>query len=236
MLLLRKLGIKTIMFLAVLTSFIFMGAFFYTQEYLTMPMFLGLTASTIVFIVLNLVDRKQILKREIENMFKEAEKNIQGGRWNSALTLFDRILEYEPGSYKVLMGKGYCYRQKAEYRSAIRLYKEALNSEDNHLEAHFLLGICYFEERLIKNAMHEFERVIEMDPDFMEAYLFLGDLHNFYGNNREARAYYNKYLNTCQDEKIKDMVLEKLESVKDRLDVNKKRPGECAIAIVERMA
>ncbi len=150
---------------------------------------------------------------------EKAEECIRKREWKNAHGYFDRALFLDSANYKAMMGKGYCYRAKMEYKLAISQFKKVIKIKNDHPDAFFLLGVCYLEERFLKEAMTSFQKVISLAPEHRETYLFIGDIHRFQGEREFARKYYLKYLEGCDNENIRNVILEKLESVKEIDDV-----------------
>jgi len=211
----QKFGGKTIGLLLILTCVLIATIISFVMKFLNLPVFIFLLLGSLVFMFLVIIDRNKSFIKEKENLMKKAEECIQKSEWKNAIVYFDKVLFLEEDNYGAMMGKGYCFRAKTNYKSAISQYKNVIKIKKDYTEAYFLLGVCYFEERFLKESMDSFKKVVSLDPGYMEAYLFMGDLHRFQGERKQAREYYLKYLEKCDNEKIRNDVLDKLESVKE---------------------
>lgn len=211
----RKVGGKTVGLIFILLCVSIATIISFITKFLSLPVFILLLIGSIAFIILIIIDRKKSLIKEQKKLMKKAEECIRKREWKNAHEYFDRILFLDNNNYKAMMGKGYCFRAKTDYKSAISQYKKVIKVKKDYTEAFFLLGVCYFEERFLKEAMTSFQKVISLAPGYKEAYLFIGDLHRFQGERESAKEYYLKYLENCDDESVRDDVLDKLESVKE---------------------
>lgn len=222
MTIIKRIGLSSTLYILALLLIPGAGFFFYKNGDISLTSYILITIGCLSFIILNIIDGKKKILRQEKKSMEKCEEYIKKREWKNAIELFDKILLQNPTNYKAMMGKGYCYRETLEYDKAIAEYKKVVALQSDYAEAHFLLGLCYFRERAMKEAFESFERTLALNPDFMEAYLFLGDAHRFKGDKSRAKEYYEKYLAKCNDEKVRSVVLEKIESLESSETTDKK--------------
>ena len=213
MLFFKRVGIRSILIFSVLIFVIVFSGISFVYEYIDLYSFLGLILAALVFGGLNYIERRQNIQKEKDLNFQKAEKCIQRNDWRAAISIFDKILDLYPKNVNAVMRKAFCQRQRTDFASAIATYKRALEIDKKQVEAYFLLGICYFKEKRYDDALNSFKKNLELNPGNSEAFLFIGDLYRIWDEYSKAETYYRKYLEQCNDEKIKTVVLEKLESI-----------------------
>ena len=206
MLAFKRIGLVKVLYYLVLLMIPVVLTFLYLDKTIGTAAWIILSLASLAFIGLNIHDQKLIAVKKEKKLMEQAEHMIQKREWNHAIQALDDVLAMDCKNYKAAMGRGYCFRQKTDYRSAIEAYRAAVKINENIPDAHFLLGICCFKERLMKEATSSFERVIKLKPDNQEAYLFLGDIHRFWGDREKSKKYYEAYLERTDDENIRKTV------------------------------
>ncbi len=69
-----------------------------------------------------------------------AIEHMQTGDYDSALDMFDQVLEQLPGDPVTLTSKGHAYKTRGDYDDAVDAYQQALTSNPEHGEAFYSLA------------------------------------------------------------------------------------------------
>ncbi|MBT8148265.1 MAG: sulfotransferase, partial [Gammaproteobacteria bacterium] len=65
---------------------------------------------------------------------------MQSGDFETAITMFDRILEQLPAESGTLTSRGHAYKTKGEYQQAVDSYQAAISQQPQHGEAYYSLA------------------------------------------------------------------------------------------------
>lgn len=109
---------------------------------------------------------QELLKRSPDNVqFQSlvAIESMQIGDFDSAIALFDAVLERVPGDPITLTSRGHAYKTKGSYEDAVAAYRDALAKQPMHGEAWYSLAnlkVYEFSEGDIESM-----RSLEQNPD-----------------------------------------------------------------------
>ena len=215
----KKFGIKFFGYVLILGGMLFMAIYFkFVNKVINWPTFFMVIIGCIAFVYININDRKKDMIIEEQQTLNKAEEEVQKGQWNNAITLYDKVLVYDPKSMKAMMGRAYCLKEKAEYAEAIEQYDKVIEVKGGFYTIHFLQGVCFMRNRQFKKAAKALKKAISMKPDFIEPYIVLGDLYYMMNKMDKARMYYEEYMQVCDNEMMMGFAREKLASLDRRLE------------------
>ena len=90
-----------------------------------------------------LEEAKRLLETGPENpqyLSLYAIESMQSGDFDTALAVFDQVLEKVPGDPGTLTSKGHALKTRGDYAAAVESYRAALASEPSHGEAYYALA------------------------------------------------------------------------------------------------
>ena len=196
----KKIGKKTLTLVFMLAFVITTSYFSYALKNISLLTFILISVAAVVLITLNVLERKEEIKKEVVSFLEKADDAIRECQLKSALRCYDEALFLDPKSFKAQVGKGRCRRILTEYSKAIDEFKIALDMEiDQKTEAeiHYFIGACMMEQGNRKEADLEFSKTIKLDPHFNEVLPYVAELKHFAGDNDEAFRLLEKYLAKC---------------------------------------
>lgn len=77
--------------------------------------------------------------------YEQGVQAVDAGDYETALTLFKRVIEAEPDHANAYNMLGYTHRRLQDYKAAIRNYRQALAIDPEHTGAHHYIGEAYLE-------------------------------------------------------------------------------------------
>jgi len=233
----KKFGVKFIIYVIILLiMLIFASKFYFTDKVISLPTYIFLAIGSVGFIAWNIVDRKKDLLLEEVELLRKAEEEVQLGEWLNAINVFDRVLILNPKSLKAMMGRAYCHKEKGDYKAAIEQYDKIIEFRGGFCTIYFLQGVCYLRERMFLEAEGAFQESIKLKPNFVEPYIFLGDLYYTINNDEKAQRCYEEYEKRVNNDMLKALAREKMESLKNkRLSMDLMKARQAAIAKGEKV-
>jgi tetratricopeptide (TPR) repeat protein len=140
----------------------------------------------------NIVKNKKESLKELDLL---AKSFIDGGSYNRALDIYDKILDQKPPrkkifEYYVIIGD--LYNFKKDYNLSLESYKKALYIRKNNAEVMVKIGKIFFEGNLFELAEKMFLDALKIDKKSIKANRELGDLFYKQGLYAKAINYYIK--------------------------------------------
>ena len=135
----------------------------------------------------------------IEKTFNLAIQNHQGGKFDIACDLYQKVLEIDRNYVKAHYNLGVVYKVLKEYPKAIICFKKSIEINPKYIDAHNNLGIIFKQLGRFQEARSCYESVIKIDPNYEKAYNNLGNLFYTLGDNKRAIYYYQKFISLKPD-------------------------------------
>jgi Flp pilus assembly protein TadD len=106
----------------------------------------------------------------------------QIGVWKNSLTLWNYVIEKEPGSVPVAHNNlGNIYASEGQLDMAIEQYQTALRLKPNFAEAHNNLGNIYKSKGQLDMAVEQYQTALRLRSNFVEAHNNLGTVYKSKG-------------------------------------------------------
>ena len=110
------------------------------------------------------------LEKENEALFQQAEESYRNKEYQTALVLFQQLLDEEKAeNSRILLKIANCYSYLNKLDQAILFYARALKTDPLNYHAHNNLGGIYFKQGLYLKAKNEWVRSLEIKTDFKPA-------------------------------------------------------------------
>jgi tetratricopeptide (TPR) repeat protein len=210
---LKNFGLKSSFIIGILI-FLILGMFFlWTQHLLPLFLFVGFGLGCLLFIVLNVIDRKNQLLKLGEDLIAKGEDSYKKGEVNGAIRSFERSIELKGPSWGAYLGLGHCYRALNDYKKAGEFARKALDCKGDSAVAMYLLGIAHFRLEYPDSAIKQFENALRINPELVDCHMMMGEVLTSLGKKEDAIKSYAKYLETSKDDKIIKVVKEKIEKL-----------------------
>ena len=131
---------------------------------------------------------------------KKANKSVDSGDLDTALTMFTRVIKYSAVSFwgheedqiKGYYGRGRVYERMKEYDRAIDDYDRYLEVRSSPAEVFYHRGYCYLMMENYSMAVMDFSRYVEKDDVGFAAYYYRGYAHEMLDNTEKALESYMK--------------------------------------------
>lgn len=123
----------------------------------------------------------------------------QSRAWIGPIPLYERILQFEPGSVKAMNNLAMHYDQEGRREEAEQLYQRAIVASDVYAETHHNLALLYLRSGREEQALAEFRRALAIHPGFFQAYTWMGHLLARQGRVEQAREAYRSALGIFPD-------------------------------------
>jgi Tfp pilus assembly protein PilF len=108
---------------------------------------------------------------DIEELFLEGAKILTLKQFDSALEIFNRVLEIDPKYIKALEARAVIYVQKNELELAQNDLEKAINIEPENARLYFRLGQIYYRKKDLDKALELFTKAIDLEPTYPAAYM-----------------------------------------------------------------
>jgi tetratricopeptide (TPR) repeat protein len=210
---LKNFGLKSGFIVGFLFFLIIIMFFLWTQHLLPMELFIGFGVGCLLFIVLNIIDRKNQLIKLGEILIGKGEDAYKKGEVKGAIRNFERSIELKGPSWGAYLGLGHSYRALNDYKKAGEYAKKALGCKSDSAAAMYLLGIAHFRQEYPDSALKHFENALGINPDLVDCHMMMGEVYTSLGRKEEAIKSYTKFLETSKDDKFIKVVKEKIEKL-----------------------
>jgi putative PEP-CTERM system TPR-repeat lipoprotein len=121
------------------------------------------------------------------------------GEYESALSQFRKILDYDPNSVRARIIAGMILLKQKRTDDAIDELNKAVQLDGNNALAHKLLGSAYMTKGMFNEGMKELNRSTEIDPELIDAYLKKGVFHLIEGKRDEAETDFKTAVQVAPD-------------------------------------
>jgi protein O-mannosyl-transferase len=136
------------------------------------------------------------------------------GKYEAALTQFQRALELQPLYWEAHTNIGTIYEKLDRYEEARKHLKRALEINPTFNYAQYNMGVVLTRLKDYEGAIRHFNETIRITPTFVRAHFFLAALHDLTGRSDEARAHARKTLELNPGHPGAQSLLIKLDSAK----------------------
>jgi Tfp pilus assembly protein PilF len=108
---------------------------------------------------------------DIEELFLEGAKILTLKQFDSALEIFNKVLEIDPNHIKALEARAVIYMQKNELELAQNDLEKAISIEPENARLYFRLGQIYYRKKDLDKALELFTKAIDLEPTYPAAYM-----------------------------------------------------------------
>uniref|UniRef100_A0A7V4N3N3 Tetratricopeptide repeat protein n=1 Tax=Thermodesulfobacterium geofontis TaxID=1295609 RepID=A0A7V4N3N3_9BACT len=108
---------------------------------------------------------------DIEDLFLEGARILTLKQFDSALEIFNKVLEMDPNYVKALEARAVIYIQKNELELAQNDLEKAINIEPENARLYFRLGQIYYRKKDLDKALELFTKAIDLEPNYPAAYM-----------------------------------------------------------------
>ncbi|MHC9541634.1 MAG: tetratricopeptide repeat protein [Vulcanimicrobiota bacterium] len=212
----KNIGIKTVLFITGLLGLEFVLFYLWKEKLLPFELFIIFGIGCLVFIVLNIFDRKNQLRKSGDELIIKGDELFRKGELKGAMRDYQRALEMQGPSWGAYLGLGQCYRQLNDYKKCLEYAKLAMECKGDSAAALFLIGICLFRQDYHDSALKHINNALAISPDLTEAYLLKGEIFASLGKKEEAIDSFKLFREKTKDEKARKTVNEKIDKLSQK--------------------
>lgn len=108
--------------------------------------------------------------KKIEALYKKAAEAMNEKEYETAMELFDQIIEIDPNQDGAWGLKAWLHNNAKEFKQGEKAAKKAVAINDNNAFAWYELGYAQINLKKLEAATESFEKVIEVNPNYWQAY------------------------------------------------------------------
>jgi tetratricopeptide (TPR) repeat protein len=109
-------------------------------------------------------------KKEV-NYFQDHGMELSlKGKYDLALSYFNKVIELSPHNAKAYFNKGFTYFQLKKYNKALADFDKAIEIKSDYAAAYNNRGFVYIIKGEYDKAISDFNRAIEISPKYADAY------------------------------------------------------------------
>ncbi len=117
-----------------------------------------------------------IVKRKNQDLHN-ANKFQKKGKLDSAISLYQKHINYDPLEEEAYRGIGLCYLQQGKMKKSKFYLNEAIQIRPENYYAWNLLGILFRKQNQIDSAMVAFQKAVQYKTNFSSGYAGLGEIY-----------------------------------------------------------
>ena len=128
----------------------------------------------------------------IDEAFVLGAQNHQKGNIQTALDIYNKILEVNPDHVYTLNNLAIIHKENGETQKAINCYERAIEIDPNYADAHNNLGVIFKQLGQNQKAKSNLEKAIKINSNYKEAHNNLGAVLTQLGETQKAINCYEK--------------------------------------------
>ena len=145
------------------------------------------------------VDEPVVGNTAAEQVFNEGVQAYEAGRFEAAITCWDRAIQLKPDYYQAWGNRGLGLKNLKRYEEAIASYSKAVELKPDFHKAWYNKGLALDELGRHGEAIAAYDRVIEVRPDFPKAWFSRGHSLEQVGEWVGAIAAYDRAIELKRD-------------------------------------
>ncbi|KJJ84951.1 transmembrane and TPR repeat-containing protein 1 [Candidatus Omnitrophus magneticus] len=174
---------------------IFPAPFFMAEHFLyiaSISFFIGLAGIIIKIYETRLFKLAAIGLTSVLCVFYGFSTFFQNFYWKDPITFYERIIKYNPESYKALNNLALAYVKEGRIESAIPLYEQSIELSPNDANGYNNLGILFSEKGDLETAEKFYIKAFEKNSNDVKTIYNLANLYNSKGEKENAITFYKR--------------------------------------------
>src|SRR3990170_3246690 len=163
----------------------------------------------------NVRQKIEEVRVDVPGLMSRALIASASGNYAHALSLFDDILEVEPGNVNALIGKAVAYRRSGKSAEALNCLDLVLSIQPGNVAALLNRGHNLEEQDDLDGALDSFDRLLEISPNDDEAWIGQGDVLVKMGRDDDALRAYAEALKLNPGDEETVAKIKELEALRD---------------------
>jgi tetratricopeptide (TPR) repeat protein len=139
-------------------------------------------------------DEYPFLTQQGKEDFRKAITLNDYGRYDEAMTYFDRVLDLVPSYVPALFGKGFAHSNLGQYEQAIIFYDKIISIDENATDAYYNKGLALANLGKYEGAISQYDKGLATEPNSIYILIDKGSALSYLGKEEEAIQVYDKVL------------------------------------------
>jgi tetratricopeptide (TPR) repeat protein len=124
--------------------------------------------------------------------YQLAKCDLELGKFEEALQLFQESRRDEPENSRVLFGLGRCYWFLGRWDEASEAFREVLRLQSDHLDALSQLAYIHEEHGQLSQALELLEQAAKLDPSWYDLHFRMAKIAKALGQEQRAAEHYQR--------------------------------------------
>ncbi len=103
-----------------------------------------------------------------ENNYRLANKHLEDGKYEDALSMFDKVLSQYPDYNEAYLGRALTLMQMGQFDDSRKDFDRAIARDENFAQVYANRGILNDRTGHYKEAVHDYRKAIELNPELAE--------------------------------------------------------------------
>ena len=148
-----------------------------------------------------------------ESLTQQGDDAFRKQRYDDALGFYKKAAVINPSDAVTMLKIANIYKLKGDNKKAIDFYDKIILMDKDNTDAYFNKGLVYANDKDYDSCIKCFEKVIEISPEYPYAYYSMGMAYELKDMPEKAIEYYHLYSGIESDEKMLDIVKERIEQL-----------------------
>jgi tetratricopeptide (TPR) repeat protein len=125
-------------------------------------------------------------RQEMLSSEQQASEAVKRGDVDTAIRLYEKILEEDPTNGRIMYYLGYAYGLMGDHHSEIKYYRRAIDHNFRSAQMYYNLGEAYLGVDQVEDAVRSFEAGLGEDTDSADNHFGLGRAYHIHGRFADA--------------------------------------------------
>ena len=126
-------------------------------------------------ILFSCASNHRMQSKQAEDYFNLGTEHLQQGKYDQAISVFNKALELNPRYVEAYLNRGIAYRNKGQHDQAVSDYDKALQIDPKDARAYCNRGNAHIEKGQYDKALADYNKALEI-------------------NSKDAQVFYNRGL------------------------------------------
>ena len=149
-------------------------------------------------------------------LIKKGDESFKNQKYDEAISFYTKAVVFNPSDKIVMLKLANIYKLQGNNDKAIGFYDKIIALDADCKEAYFNKGLVYANNKNYDEAIKCFEKVVEIAPNYHYAYYSLALTYELKDMPQKAIEYYCLYTGLESDEKMINIVNDKIRQLEDK--------------------
>ena len=148
-----------------------------------------------------------------DELIKKGDEAYKAQKYNDAIDYYTKAVVFTPQDKVTMLKIANLYKLVGNNTKALNFYNKILTLDAKNTDAYFNKGLILASQKNYDECIQCFEKVIELSPDYPYAYYSLGLAYEQKEDIDKALEYYYLYSGIEKDEKMLNVVNQKIKQL-----------------------